>query len=93
MEEKKRETFKIRRGTHPVSQQAKDNLKHFNSVKKRILDAMGEEEISVPQIAERIGMDRAETLYYVMTLLKFGLIQVLRIDDMDEYYIYKVKRQ
>jgi predicted transcriptional regulator len=92
MEEKKRETFKIKRETHPVSQQAKDNLKYFNSLKKKILESMGEEELSIPQIAERIEMSRAETLYYVMTLLKFGLIQVLRIDDMDEYYIYRVKK-
>jgi predicted transcriptional regulator len=89
MEEKKHETFKIKRETHPVSQQAKDNLKYFNSLKKKILESMGEEELSIPQIAERIEMSRAETLYYVMTLLKFGLIQVLRID---EYYIYRVKK-
>ncbi len=92
MEEKKGETFKIKRETHPVSQQAKDNLKTFNSVKKKILESLGEEGLTVPQIADKIQLGRAETLYYVMSLLKFGWIQVLGIDDRDEYYIYQVKK-
>jgi len=92
MEEKKRETFKIKREAHQVSQQAKDNLKIYNSIKKKILESMGDEELTIPQIADKVKMKKDETLYYVMTLLKFGSIQVLGIDDMDEYYIYKVKR-
>lgn len=92
MEAKKPETYKIKRETHPVSQQAKDNLKTFNSIKKKILASLGEEGLTVPQIAEQIQMGRAETLYYVMSLLKFGWLQVLRLDDMDEYYIYQAKK-
>ncbi|MBN2345087.1 MAG: hypothetical protein JXO51_01770 [Candidatus Aminicenantes bacterium] len=92
MEEKKRETFKIKRESFTVPQQAKDDLKQFNAVKKRILEAMGGEGATVPQIAAKIGMDPAETLYYVMSMLKFGWVQVLGIDDMDEYYLYQVKK-
>ncbi|HET19180.1 MAG TPA: hypothetical protein ENO16_01040 [Chromatiales bacterium] len=92
MEEKKRETFRIRRESFPVTQQAKDGLKRFNAVKKKIMDAMGGEGLTIPQIAERIGMSRPETLYYVMSMLKFGWVQVLGVDDMDEYYIYQVKK-
>jgi hypothetical protein len=92
MKEQKRETFKIKRETYPVSQQAKDNLKNFNSIKKKILESMGDEALSIPQISDRIQMSRSETLYYVMSLLKFGQIQVLGIDDKDEFYLYKVKK-
>jgi predicted transcriptional regulator len=92
MEKIKRDSFKIKRESHPVSQQAKDDLKQYNAVKKKILDSMGNEELTIPQIADKIKMSKAETLYYVMSLLKFGLIQVLRIDDMDEFYIYKVMK-
>lgn len=92
MDEKKRETFKIKRETFPVAQRAKDGLKQFNAVKKKILEAMGEEGITVPQIADKIQMSRSETLYYVMSMLKFGWVQVLGIDDMDEYYLYQVKK-
>ncbi len=92
MEEKKANTYKIKRETNPVSQKAKDNLKHFNALKKSILEAIGEEEVSVKQVAEKIKMSNDETLYYMMSLLKFGFIQVVGIDDMDEYYIYKIKK-
>ncbi len=54
MEEKKTNTYKIKRETNPVSQKAKDNLKHFNALKKSILEAIGEEEVSVKQVAEKI---------------------------------------
>jgi len=92
MEKKKPDTYKIKRQTYQVPDKLKDELKVFNSIKKKILDAMGEEEITIPQISERIQMSKSETLYYVMSLLKFGMIQVIGIDDMDEYYIYKKKK-
>lgn len=92
MQEKKGETYKIKRQTHQVPQKVKDELKSFNSIKKKILEAMGEEELTVPQISEKIQMSKEETLYYIMSLLKFGMIQVIGIDDMDEYYIYKTQK-
>lgn len=88
----KKETFRIKRESHQVPQKAKDNLKNFNSVKKRILEAMGDGEYNVPQIAEKINLSHSETLYYMMSLLKFNLIQTVGIDDMDEFYIYKRKQ-
>jgi hypothetical protein len=92
MEEKKRETCRIRRERRPATQQAKDNLKAFTAIKKKVLESMGDEELTIPQIAEKIKMSEAETLYYVMTLLKFGSIRALRIDDRDEFYIYQAKK-
>jgi len=89
MEVKKTETFKIKRETHQVSQTTKDSLKAFNSIKKKILEAFGNEELNVPQVAEKIGMTKHETTYYVMTLLKFNMLQVVGIDDNDEFYTYK----
>jgi hypothetical protein len=91
MQETKRETFKIKRQTHTVPQQVKDQLKTYNAVKKSIIAAMGDEELNIPQIAERINMNKADTLYYVMSLLKFNIIQTVRIDDDDQFYFYKIK--
>lgn len=92
MQEKKSETYKIKRQTYQITQKVKDELKSYNSVKRKILEVMGEEELSVPQISDKIKMSKEETLYYVMSLLKFGIIQVTGIDDMDEYYIYKASK-
>ncbi len=89
MELKKTETFKKKRETHEVSQKAKNNLKEYNSIKKKVLEAFGSEELNVPQVAEKIGMSKDETNYYVMTMLKFNMLQVVCMDDNDEFFIYK----
>jgi len=91
MEEKKRDTFRIKRETHSISQKVKDQLKTYNAVKKSIIAAMGNEELNIPQIAEKINMNTADTMYYVMSLLKFNIIQTVRLDDKDEFYFYKIK--
>ena len=92
MEEKTGSTFKIKRETHLVSQTVKDNLKSFNAIKKKIIEAFGNEELSIPQLAEKTGLSKEETMYYTMSFLKFGLIQTVRLDDADEYYFYKIKK-
>jgi hypothetical protein len=92
MEENKQSTFKIKRETHTVSQKVKDQLKEYNAIRKKILAAMGDEEMNIPQIAEKTDMSKADTVYYVMSLLKFNDIETVRLDDMDEFYFYKIKR-
>jgi hypothetical protein len=92
MKDEKRETYKKKRDSFQVAQEVKDSLKQFNAVKKKILDAMGNEGCTIPQIAAQTGMNRSEALYYVMSMLKFGWIQVVGVDDKDEYYIYQGKK-
>jgi len=92
MEDKKQDTFRIKRETHQVSQQVKDNLKAYNQMKKKVIKAIGDEELNIPQIAEKLNISKSDTLYYVMSLLKFGVVQAAGIDDMDEYYFYKLKK-
>jgi len=92
MEDKKQDTFRIKRETHQVSQQVKDNLKAYNQMKKKVIEAIGDEELNIPQIAEKLNISKSDTLYYVMSLLKFGVVQAAGIDDMDEYYFYKLKK-
>lgn len=92
MEEKIISTFKVKRETHQVSQTVKNNLKAYNSIKKKIIEAIGNEELTIPQLAEKTGISKDEALYYTMSLLKFGFIETVRLDDMDEYYIYKIKK-
>ena len=54
--------------------------------------SLKEEGKTIPQIAEATELSSPETTYYLMTLLKFGDVEVEGIDDMDEYYIYKLKK-
>lgn len=90
--DKSTSTCKQKRENHQISQAAKDNLKPFNAIKRKITEAFGSEELTIPQIAEKTGLKKDEAVYYTMSLLKFGIMETVRLDDNDEYYIYRIKK-
>jgi len=65
--------------------------KKFNAFKKAIKEALKDEPKSIPQIAAEIKQPIDETTYYLMAMLKFNEVEVDSLDDMDEYYFYKLK--
>lgn len=75
-----------------IPQQAKDNLKEFNAIKKQILDALSEEELTIKQLTEKLNMPSHEVVYYLMSLVKYGFVKTGDVDDMDEYYTYKLNK-
>jgi DNA-binding MarR family transcriptional regulator len=93
MEVEKGKTAKYvreKRGGSP--EQATEDLKAFNRIKKVLLEALSNEELTVKQLAERLKMPTHEVVYYVMSLVKYGFVETGAIDDMDEYYTYKLKK-
>ena len=50
-----------------------------------------EGEQTIAQLSKATGMDRAKTLYITMSLAKFGFVATGKVDDMDEYFTYKLK--
>ena len=92
MEAEKGKTFKYLREKREVSKEAKDNLKYFNNMKRNILSALEESEMNIPQLANKISVPEHEVVYYLMTLVKYGYIQTGAVDDMDEYFSYKIKK-
>ncbi len=92
MEVEKGKTFKYLREKREVSQAAKDNLKQFIKIKNAILLALREGEMTVKELTEKLQMPQYEVVYYLMTLVKYGFVQTGTIDDMDEYFTYKLKK-
>jgi len=92
MEVEKGKTFRYLREKREVPQEVKDNLKNFNRIKKTILDALQENELTVEQLSGILNMPKHEVVYYLMSLVKFGYVQTGTIDDMDEYFSYKIKK-
>lgn len=91
MEVEKGKTAKyLREKLGKVPEQAKQNLKEFNSIKKLMLDALKEEDLTVIQLSEKMNMPTDEVFYYLMSLVKYGFVKTGDIDDMDEYYTYKL---
>jgi len=68
-----------------------DQMKEFNKIQRSILNSIKSEYKTIPQISKEIELAVDTTTYYVMTLLKYGKIEVGDLDDMDEYYYYKKK--
>jgi hypothetical protein len=89
--EAKTRTIDIIKQKRAVPDSVTEGRKKFNSFKKAIKEALKNEPRTIPQIAADINMPVHETTYYLMAMLKFGDIVVDSIDDMDEYYFYKLK--
>jgi predicted transcriptional regulator len=75
-----------------IPEQAKENLKEFNGIKKLMLEALKEQDLTVKQMSEKINMPTDQVMYYLMSLVKYGFVITGDIDDMDEYYTYKLNK-
>lgn len=54
-----------------------------------ILAALADGPLTIPQIADRIGCPKEETVYWVMGMRRYGhLVEVEEADD-DGYFPYK----
>ncbi len=92
MEVEKGKTAKYLREKREVPQVVKDNLKEFNRIKRAILDALKESDLTIDQLTQKLNMSKPDVVYYLMSLVKYGFVQTGEVDDMDEYYTYKLKK-
>lgn len=91
MEIEKGKTAKYLKEKRPVPKEVTEQLKSFTKSKKRLLNALKEGEKTIPQLAEELKLPEDEILFQLMTLLKYGFVITGEIDDMDEYFYYKIK--
>lgn len=91
MEVEKGKTAKYLKEKRPVSDQAKEGLKKFNKTKKALLSALKDGEKTVPQLSKELDLEASEVMYQLMSLLKYDLVETGELDDMDEYFTYKIK--
>jgi hypothetical protein len=87
----KNRTIDIIKQKRSVPESVNEGRKKFNNFKRIIKEALKEEAKTIPQIAAEINMPLHETTYYLMAMQKFGDVVVDSLDDMDEYYFYKLK--
>jgi DNA-directed RNA polymerase specialized sigma subunit len=85
-------TYKYLREKREVTQEAKDNMKKFSKIKNSILKALRENDLTIDQLTQELDMPKNEIVFYLMSMIKYGMVQIGAIDDMDEYYSYKIKK-
>ncbi len=88
----KGKTAKWLRDQQGISEKAKEQLKEFTTKKRSVLTALKDGPLTIEQVAEKAEMVLSETVFYMMTLQKYGDVIVDEIDDMDEYFTYKLKK-
>jgi DNA-directed RNA polymerase specialized sigma subunit len=92
MEAEVGKTAKYLRDKQGIPEKAKENLKEFVRIKKALIDALKNEEMTIPQLSEKLSMSKDEVTFYLMTLVKYGDVAVGEIDDNDEYFTYKLNK-
>jgi len=75
-----------------VSAEVKENLKQFNRMKRAIRQALEDGPMTIPELSDKLEMDRAEITYHLMSLRKYGLVSTGEQDEMDEYFYYQLKK-
>jgi hypothetical protein len=73
-----------------VSDELKAHVKDTNAINRAITKTLKEGPKTIPQIAEQTDIEMRRVTYHLMTLMKYGKIMADEIDDMDEYYYYKL---
>jgi len=91
MEVEKGKTAKYLKTKRPVPKEVTEELKYFTKMKKQLLTALKEGDKTVPQLAKELNLPKKEVMFQLMSLLKYGFVETGEIDDMDEYFSYKIK--
>jgi hypothetical protein len=90
--ETRKKTILIIKETRKVPELVTENRNKYNMIRKIILESLKDEGKTIPQIADATKLPLFETTYYLLSLHKFGDVMVEGVDDMDEYFIYKLKK-
>lgn len=88
----KGKTAKWLRDQQGVPERVKEQLKEYTANKRTVLAALKDGPLSIEQVSEKTGMALSDVVFYMMTLQKYGDVIVDEIDDMDEYFTYKLKK-
>lgn len=91
MEVEKGKTAKFLKEIRTVPREVTEKLKYFTKTKSKLLKALKEGEKTVPRLAEILELPKDEVLFQLMSLLKYGQVEASEMDDLDEYFYYKLK--
>jgi hypothetical protein len=92
MTEKSKRTFVEAKKIYGINEKAREGSKESKGIKKMILKILQEEPSTIPQLAKALGLPEDVIMYHLMTCRKYGQINVNGMDDMDEYFVYSMKK-
>jgi len=85
-------TIDIAKKERQVPAAVKEELKQFNRMKRSIRQALADGPLTIPELADKLNITKAEATYYLMSPRKYGIVTAGEQDDMDEDYFYQLKK-
>lgn len=92
MEIEKGKTVKYLKEKREVPKKVTEQLKYFTKTKKAILTVLKEGDKTIPELSKELNIPADEVMFQLMSLLKYDVVETGEIDDMDEYFQYKIKK-
>ena len=86
-------TIDIIKKKRTVSPDVLAKRKEFNRIKKLILNTLKDGAKTIPQIAKETKLASDIITFNLMTCRKYGEIETGEVDDMDEFFTYKLKQK
>ena len=68
-------------------------MKDFPELWRRIMQALNENALTIPQIAKTLLEKTELVTWHVMTMYKYYLLETAGMDEDEEYYLYKLKNK
>jgi hypothetical protein len=62
-------------------------------MKDRIVAILKEESKTVPEVSEELGAPEYETVYWMMAMRRYGMVEEVGRPDIDGYFKYEFKEQ
>lgn len=90
--ETKSRTIDVIKKERQVPAEVKEELKQFNRMKRAIRQALEDGPLTIPELADKLEIDRDQVTYYLMSLRKYGLVSAGDQDEDDEYFYYQLKK-
>lgn len=78
--------------TRKPTEEAQAKRKQYTNIKKLIKNSLKDGDKTIKEIAADTGLELDTVTFYLMTMRKYHEVEVGEIDDMDEYYFYKLKQ-
>jgi heterodisulfide reductase subunit A len=73
-------------------EQQEEGMKEFPAIWKKISESIHEKSMTIPEIADELGMNRDLITYHLMTMNKYNVVESDGMDDDKSYFYYKMKR-
>ena len=86
-------TIDIIKQKRKVLEALRQRHKEYLAMRKKIREALADGESTIPEIAKKSGIPANNVVFVVMTMRKYNEIVAGEMDELHEYYQYKLREE